>query len=118
VRKLELDAYAAFMKATFVTGMSWVSQVTPQPPPELPTARCFPLIRSIISLVADSMQKSVVVPSLTRAPIFFFSSHPRPHQQERDDLATKLRRELNINNEDHTKIKEKLSDDERIKNLR
>lgn len=60
VRKLELDAYQAFLKVTAVTGMSW----------------------------------------------------------ERDDLATKLRQELNISNDDHTRIREKLSDDERIKTIR
>ncbi len=38
--------------------------------------------------------------------------------QERDDLATKLRQELNISNDDHTRIREKLSDDERIKTIR
>ena len=33
VRKIELDAYQAFMKVTAVTGMSWVRPATPDPPP-------------------------------------------------------------------------------------
>lgn len=32
VRKIELDAYQAFMKVTAVTGMSWVRPATPDPP--------------------------------------------------------------------------------------
>jgi len=60
VRKIELDAYQAFMKVTAVTGMSW----------------------------------------------------------ERDELATKLRQELRISNDDHTRIREKLSEDERVKTMR
>ena len=43
---------------------------------------------------------------------------PALPSQERDDLATKLRQELNISNDDHTRIREKLSDDERIKTIR
>ena len=31
VRKIELDAYQAFMKVTAVTGMSWVRPATPDP---------------------------------------------------------------------------------------
>ena len=32
VRKIELDAYQAFMKVTAVTGMSWVRPATLDPP--------------------------------------------------------------------------------------
>ena len=38
--------------------------------------------------------------------------------QERDELATKLRQELRISNDDHTRIREKLSEDERVKTMR
>jgi len=37
---------------------------------------------------------------------------------ERDDLCTKLRRELHISNDDHMLIKEKLTEDDRVRNMR
>ena len=41
VRKIELDAYQAFMKVTAVTGMSWVRPATPDPPPARSRAQLF-----------------------------------------------------------------------------
>jgi hypothetical protein len=100
VRKLELDAYQAFLKVTAVTGMSWVSATSAAPlsaptvPPNEP--HISPTIRG------DASRSRI----------------PALPSQERDDLATKLRQELNISNDDHTRIREKLSDDERIKTIR
>ena len=47
-----------------------------------------------------------------------FSLDVFAHFQERDELATKLRQELRISNDDHTRIREKLSEDERVKTMR
>ena len=108
VRKIELDAYQAFMKVTAVTGMSWVRPATPDPP-----VRSFARDPHFISPPLLSFPPVLPGPPLTlpppRSPII---------PQERDELATKLRQELNITNEDHTRIREKLSEDERVKNMR
>lgn len=99
VRKLELDAYQAFLKVTAVTGMTWVS------------ARC--AAPESVLIVPPSVAPSLPIRGdASRSRISAFPS------QERDDLATKLRQELNISNDDHTRIREKLSDDERIKTIR
>ena len=108
VRKIELDAYQAFMKVTAVTGMSWVRPATPDPP-----FRSFARDPHFICPPLLSFPPVLPGPPLTlpppRSPII---------PQERDELATKLRQELNITNEDHTRIREKLSEDERVKNMR
>jgi hypothetical protein len=133
VRKIELDAYQAFMKVTAVTGMSWV--------------RLFAGART----PRDLDPRGAESPTPVRAPSFSTpwspsppdpGAHPHPapptppssitptdaldlkkiphlrRKKERDELATKLRAELSISNDDHTRIREKLSEDERVKNMR
>ena len=69
----------------------------------------------------SSFRAHLSSPSLRSSPAPPDPFHPpRPPiiPQERDELATKLRQELSISNDDHTRIREKLSEDERVKNMR
>ena len=115
VRKIELDAYQAFMKVTAVTGMSWVRPATPDPPPA--RSRATRILFFPCLLFAPT---SPLLPSGPPRPSPDPFHPPRPPiiPQERDELATKLRQELSISNDDHTRIREKLSEDERVKNMR
>ena len=64
VRKIELDAYQAFMKVTAVTGMSWVRPATPDPPPARSRATriLFPMSSFRAHLSSPSPRSSPALP--------------------------------------------------------
>jgi len=138
VRKIELDAYQAFMKVTAVTGMSWVrlfagartprdldprSAESPTPvrapsfsTPRSPSRGLPPPPTRELTLIRRRPPHPRRSPRLTPSPSK--KSLSSDEKKERDELATKLRAELSISNDDHTRIREKLSEDERVKNMR